>query len=380
MVHKWRLLCILITLIALTACSKTEGTPTLAPNQIASTATFTAIPATDTPLPPTETPTIVPTDTSTPTKIPPTSTPEPLLPEGLAQIGADNIAELKLITSLPVNEIYDLAFSSSGNKLATLSEPWDDRFNDYMEVWDLKSGDQILLVDKWDSPHGLFFPPDETTLYAHNRLYDLASGEVISTLEVVPQAFSLDGKTYATGDYKGILDESTIQIIDLATQQEVFGLTHPGMVMNLDFSPDASLLTGGFQVINNFVVLVWDISTGASVIDLINYYSGLTFSPDSSLAAAIKNGQVYIFSTDGMKYQASYGFSDPYANPYIQGFSLNGDILAIDDRYTIRFLVPETGKELFNLPDECAAKFSPDGTILVTWCYQGDLKIWGVMP
>jgi hypothetical protein len=81
-----------------------------------------------------------------------------------------------------------------------------------------------------------------------------------------------------------------------------------------------------------------------------------------------------------MKYRASYGFSDPYANPYIQGFSLNGDILAIDDRYTIRFLVPKTGKELFNLPDECAAKFSPDGNILVTWCYQGDLKIWGVMP
>jgi len=65
---------------------------------------------------------------------------------------------------------------------------------------------------------------------------------------------------------------------------------------------------------------------------------------------------------------ASYGFLDPYTDPNPRGFSLRGDILVIEDRYTIRFLVPESGEELYNLPDECEVKFSPHGTFLVTWC------------
>jgi len=379
-VQKRCFILVVLSLVALSACDTGIKLPTPSQTMAGKIATEVKVPATGTPIPATLTPTMQSTQTNQPTSIPPTPISEPFLPESLQQIGAENITKIELLASLPVREIYDLAFSPSGNLVATYSEPWDDRFNDKMEVWDLTTGNPILTVDKWDSPSGLFFPPDETKLYADNRLYDLASGEVIQTLEVAPQAFAPDGKTYATGDYSGTPDESIIKLIDTESQKEILLLTHPGMVMHIEFSPDRRLLVGGFQVGNNYVNKVWEASTGAEVVDLINYETGILFSPDGSLAASVKNGQITLFSTDKMTYLASYGFSDPYVNPSPMGFSGANDLLAIEDRYNIRFLVPDRGKELMNLPDECAVKFSPNGSLLVTWCYQGDLKIWGVKP
>jgi WD40 repeat protein len=360
------------------ACSPVDNLATMTPTRGISPSPFTPLIATATPVPPTTIPAIEATQTSTPTEIPPTSTREPFLPAGLARIDANNIAQLEWIASLPVSEIYNLAFSPSGTKLATLSEPWGDRFNDYMEVWDLAYGEQILLVEKWDSPWGLFFSPDEKNLYADNREYDLAQGAAVNTFKALPAAFSPNGLTYATGDYQGPTDESKIEIIDLTTNMGMYKLVNPGMVMFLDFSPDGRLLTGGFQVVNNFHLKVWDITSGTELTDLIDFYSRLIFTPDSTLTATVKNDQIYLFDTAKMTYLTSYGFSDPYAHPYTKDFSANGDILAIEDRYSIKLLVPETGRELLSLPEECELKFSPDGCILVTWCYQTDLKIWGV--
>ncbi len=260
--QKWLYILIALSLVTLSACESGTKLPAPSLTQAGNTAIMAKVPATNTPIPITVTPTLQPTQTPLPTPIPPTPIPEPFLPESLQQIGAENITRLELLASLPVKEIYDLAFSPSGNLVATYSEPWDDRFNDYMNVWELTTGSQILAVDKWDSPSGLFFPPDETKLYADNRVYDLASGEVIHTLEVAPQAFSPDGKTYATGDTLGARDESTIKLVDTESQKEVFSLTHPGMVMHLEFSPDGRLLVGGFQVGNNYVNKVWEISHG----------------------------------------------------------------------------------------------------------------------
>jgi WD40 repeat protein len=378
--QKWRFILAVFSLVSLSACDTGIKLPAPMLTQTGKTATIAKVPATGTTIPETATPTLQPTETTLPTPIPPTPILEPFLPESLQRIGAENITQLELLASLPVKEIYDLAFSPSGKLLATYSEPWDDRFNDYLEVWDLTTGSQILTIDKWDSPSGLFFPPGETKLYADNRLYDLASGGVLQILDVASQAFSADGKTYATGEYLGARDESMIKLIDTESQKEVFSLTHPGMVMYLEFSPDDRLLVGGFQVGNNYVNKIWEISTGAELVDLINYESGLLFSPDGNLAASAKDSQIILLSTDEMTYLASYGFSDPYVDPSPRGFSRDGDLLAIEDRYTIRFLVPDRGKELLNLPNECEVKFSPNGSLLVTWCYQGDLKIWGIKP
>jgi WD40 repeat protein len=338
-------------------------------------------------IPPVVTPSREPTKTSTPTEVPPSLFPEPFLPPGLTQISAGNIAEIRQLFIIPIKEIYDLSFSPSGNKLATLSEPWDDRFNDYMEVWDLESGNRLLHLQELDSPGKLFFSQDENLLYLFFadkgiEAYDLTDGTLVRTIALEEDYldFSPDGKTVAVGTYLGNVDTSIVRILDLTTEKELSNFYDPGIIMNLKFLPDGSMLSMGMQILNHYRISVWELPSQVLVIELMDYDSGLIFSPRGSLTATVKGGQVYIFSTDGMIWRASYGFVDPFTNPNPRDFSLNGDVLAIEDRYNIRFLVPDTGEELFNLPNECDVKFSPNGSTLVTWCYQGGLKIWGIMP
>lgn len=146
-----RLLIFVLFIVLMPSCRFITGTSTLKPSQITQKATFTSEQRTTNNEHLIETPTTGPTETMRPTNTlrptnsihPPSSTPEPFLPSDLAQIGVENIGDLGLISGIPVMEIYNLAFSHSGKKLATLSEHWEDR-SDYLEVWDLLSGDQIL--------------------------------------------------------------------------------------------------------------------------------------------------------------------------------------------------------------------------------------------
>ena len=377
----------IVFLILIAGCDNPTGALTIEAPQPSCTNTSTILPATSVLIPPEMTPTREPTKASTPTEVPPSPFPEPFLPPGLAQISAGNIAEIQQLSIIPVKEIYDLTFSPSGNKLATLSEPWDDRFNDYMEVWDLESGSQNLYLQELDSPAKLFFSQDENLLYLFFadkgiEAYDLTNGTLVRTIALEEDYldFSPDGKTVAVGKFLGNVNTSMVRTLDLTTEKELSNFYDPGIIMNLKFLPDGSMLSMGMQILNHYRISVWELPSQVLVIELMDYDSGLIFSPRGSLTATVKGGQVYIFSTDGMIWRASYGFVDPFTNPNPRDFSLNGNVLAIEDRYNIRFLVPDTGEELFNLPNECDVKFSPNGNTLVTWCYQGDLKIWGIMP
>jgi hypothetical protein len=55
-------------------------------------------------------------------------------------------------------------------------------------------------------------------------------------------------------------------------------------------------------------------------------------------------------------------------------------VLVVEDRYNIVFLETDSGRELLTLPGECEAHISPQGNILVTWCYQSEIRIWGATP
>lgn len=389
-----RLLIFVLFIVLMPSCRFITGTSTLKPSQITQKATFTSEQITTNNEHLIETPTTGPTETLRPSNTlrptdtihPPLFTPEPFLPSGLAQIGVENIGGLGLISGIPVMEIYNLAFSQSGKKIATLSEYWEDR-SDYLEVWDLLSGDQILSQENLDAPWNPFFSPDENLLFVtyNNQgiyIYDLIQQKVVRRVDISADwsDFSPDGKSIAVGDYLGTPEESTIRLIDLETEEERFTSTLPGMVMDINYSPDGSLLTSGFQSSNHFRELVWDISTQEIVADLMDYDYLLTFSADNSLAALAKGGEIYILSTDDWVLISSYGSEDPYRTMKPRDFSLNGDILAVEDRYNIVFLETNTGEELFTLPNECDVRFSPQGTTLLTWCYQGELKIWGVIP
>lgn len=388
MIYNKRYPVFILALLLLLACQVFTGTTTVEPALSTKVTTATPAPITPTVQQPTVTQPPRPTETLPPTAttLPPSPTPEPFLPEGLPLIGAENILELQKVSTIPVREIYALAFSQSGNKLATLSERWQDRTN-YLEVWDLVRGEQILYLDHLDNPWAPYFSPDETGLFIFyaNRgieVYDLVQTKLARTVEINADwpAYSPDGKTIAVGDYLGIPDESTVRVINLDTKQELLAWTTPGMVMHLKFSPGGNLLVGGFQGPNHFRDYVWDIYKEELVVDLMDYDYGLTFSPERSIAATAKGGRVYIFSTEGWVLRSSYGFADPYSDVKPRSFSPNGDILAVEDRNNVIFLETDTGEELLSLPDACDARFSPEGTTLVTWCYQSEINMWGVIP
>jgi len=389
----WLFLLLVCFLIFIPSCGK-AATPVLSSNSKQTSkplATLSAIDNTPTLQKPTwtltleasDTVTFSPTSTSTP--IPETATPEPFLPFDLALIVPENVANLQKLGEIPVEEIYAISFSASGEKLATLSERWQDRSR-YLEAWDLVSGKQLLFLDQLKNPWETFFSADETQLFVfyprkNLDIYDLEQQVLLESQEMGADRidFSPDRKSLATGDILGIGDESVLKTIDLASNIEGFSLTTTGMLMRIGFSPDGRFLTAGVQRGNHFHDYVWEISSNELKTDIIDNQYGLTFSPDSELAA-LSNGQtINILSTHTWALRYSYTFSDPYRNAKPKSFSLDGNILVFEDRNNLVFIQSDTGRELTSLPSECDARFSPNGKYLLTWCYQGALRIWGVV-
>jgi len=373
--HKKLLISALILLILSLSC-KPNVTPPI-PEPDLATATRTILLAiTNTP-----TSTLSPTVTHTPEFVP-SRTPTPFLPVGLEKIESRNVDSIEVVSQLPVKEIYELVFSPSGDKMATISERWTDR-SKYIQVWDLSTGAPIFSLENVGNPSKLFFSGDEAKLhvfipYQSIEIYDLTQEVMTGTVDIVADqiAFSDDGRFIASGAYRGTLDESIIMVLEPSTNQEVLTLSNPGMVMHISFSPKADRVVAGFQINNHYRVNIWDTRTGELLKDLIDYETPI-FSPDGTEAVTSNRDRIYVFDTASwvIKYSVEVGGTQ---STYLLDFSPDGGLLAVRHGYDIVFLDADDGQELFILPDECETTFSPTNYYLVTWCYQSDLKIWGI--
>ena len=381
-------LIIYFVLILAVACKASIPLPT--PEAVSPARSATSIPvvaSTPTPLP-IESPTHVPTETSFPTETPlPTATSTPFLPTGLTLIEPENIASLQRIAEIPVKEIYDLAISSSGNYVATLSEHWEDRSR-YMQVWNLTTGLQVYQQEKMDIPGGLFFLPDENMLMVlfHRddppvRIFDLTRGEITRSLEIPfdKAALSPDGELFAASSITKDGESSVITLYDFATGEEKSALESVGQIMVLYFSPDGKHLVAGFQTNNNFRLKVWEVASLELVAEMVDYSSPV-FTLDGDLAASQREAKIYLFDPKGWVLRGSFDNMDAYGNGRPRSFSKDGHILIGSDTYRTVFWEVATGKEIFNLSDYGYGIFSPAGNIVLTWCYQCNLAIWGVNP
>ncbi len=196
-----------------------------------------------------------------------------------------------------------------------------------MEAWDLESGSRILYLQELDSPAKLFFSQDENLLYLFFadkgiETYDLTDGTLVRTIALEEDYldFSPDGKTVAVGKYLGNVDTSIVRILDLTTAKELSNFYDPGIIMNLKFLPDGSMLSMGMQILNHYRISVWELPSQVLVIELMDYDSGLIFSPRGSVTATRKGGQVYIFSTDGMIWRGIIWFCRPLYESEPKGF------------------------------------------------------------
>jgi hypothetical protein len=381
------MLWMVMTLVS--ACQGITASPVTVTSAPTRSATSAPLTATLTVVRPTVTPSQRPTKTALLTATPPPSTvtPTPFLPAVLSQIEPENITSLEKIAEIPVKEIYQLAISPTGNYVATLSEHWEDRSR-YLEVWDLNTGAQVYQQEKMDIPWGLSFLPNESLLMVlfpkdqpQVRIYDLTRGEIVRNLDIPLKegALSPNGEIFAAGNVTENGESSMITLYDFATGQEKSTLSSVGQVMVLYFTPDGRFLVAGFQTSGHFRLKLWQVATWEQVTEMVDYSSPV-FTQGSDLAANSREGKIYLFDSKGWVLRSSFDNMDEYGNGKPQSFSSDGRILIGSDSYRTVFWEVITGKEMLTLPNDGYGLFSPLGNMVLTWCYQCNLTIWGVKP
>jgi WD40 repeat protein len=208
--------------------------------------------------------------------------------------------------------------------------------------------------------------------------------KVRATLEGHPAsvtclAFSLDGKTLASGDHG-----ATIKLWDVVTGKEKATLKGPlAKVCSIAFSPDGKALAAGY---GGGDVLLWDVPTGKERSKITKYPTdavAAVFTPDGTLlATACQNGTVNLWEVNTSKVRASFkgGGGNTWALALSSdgkkmaaggGGFRNGDLVG-EGKAWVRAWDIEKGEEY-------TVAFAPDGKTLASaggYVREGVLKLW----
>ncbi|MEV8527222.1 hypothetical protein AB0451_24175 [Streptomyces sp. NPDC052000] len=242
----------------------------------------------------------------------------------------------------PGNIVVSLAFSPDGRLLASATN------YGAVQIWDIASGDLLGTLDKLPTgdraPNQIAFSPDGKTLAVccvpQFQLVDVAKRKILHSLALPSWAvaFSPNGKTIAVGGQNGL------QFVTASGQART--VTSAYSADDLAFSPDGSLLaTGGLPI------RLLDTVTGSirSVLGAENKGPGqssesIAFSPDGTLIAS--------------------------------GGSLTGESTSSLLLWNVASGTnAEVGTEVTN--DEIhSVAFSPDGAVLVSADEIGHLRLW----
>jgi len=311
----------------------------------------------------------------------PAPTPVPQAVAGALPITPDTVEEIELLRALEghTGRVYGLDFSSDGRLLASGS--WDGT----IRLWDMETWQQVGLVNQ-DGQWQVFFVPDDAHVASANgTIVDVASGEIVHTLEGRNPhvTFSPDGAWMALAGYNAPID-----IWDVKAWQVVQTLAgHTDRVFGLAFSPDGRLLASGSgrgpSDVSDFVVKVWDIASGSEV-HTLQGHSGdvhaVAFAPDGTLVASASTDntvRVWDVQSGALVHTLRHG-----NGLYGVAFSPDGSLVAAAccDR-TVKLWDVASGRLLRSLPhpDEVmAVAFSPDGKLLASGGYDHHIYLWRV--
>ncbi len=312
-------------------------------------------------------------------------------------LATDDIRRASLTLTGHTNEVYTVAFSPDGKRLASAG-------NREVTVWDAATGREVFsYLTKGTNVFGLAFSPDGRRLavgISHQvKILDAASGKELTVFGganhfLFRMAFSPDGKHLAAsgGSTNGT---GAVSIWEVESGKYVRSLSGAAeAVLTVAYSQDGSLLAsaGGLTSgVRPGTVVVWEAATGRMLQALRGHEDnvyGVAFSPDGRhLASAggvrnsLKPGTLKLWEVaTGQEVCRLAGHTGPV---FGVAFSPDGRYVATagGDR-TVKVWEVLTGKEVLSLAAHdrvvYSLAFSPDGQRLATASGDRTVKVWSV--
>ena len=290
---------------------------------------------------------------------------------------------------LGVIKVWDLTGKTEGQtmqiELSRTTGPFLYRYNTKGPYYYRIYPDYAMTLDPLGQMAAIFAPDMKSI-----NLMNVSTGEVIDNLVLnaggfypLSLSFSEDGKTLG-----GALDNGDIVLWDVERGHQIlqFSTDHQNYIYRIAFTPDGKRIASlGYEQI-----FVWDTSSGEKVSNMYGYLC-FDISPDGNdLASDNIDFGLYVWETETGKLKksipAEYIFDLAYSPDgstiAVAGFQIRKDIRS---NINLVYFV-DTENEYQHLPIELtehrnrpmALSFSPDGNILVTADFLGNIYLWDV--
>ncbi|HKQ75538.1 MAG TPA: AAA-like domain-containing protein [Blastocatellia bacterium] len=275
--------------------------------------------------------------------------------------------------------VYSVAFSPDGSRLATAGN------DTTAKIWDIKTGNELAsLKGHALDIYSVAFSPDGKTLATGSldrqvKLWDMARMQEIASIKghaegIWALAFSPDGKSLVTG---GEDDTAKLWNVNEAQESGTIG-KHLSEVRSLAFSPDSKRLATA----SNSSLKIWELATGQEITGLTKSSTirCVTYSPDGrTIAAAHMNPDIITLWNPDTGHEITLrGHADGVLS---LAFSADGKLLASGSRdSTVRLWDVATGNNVAILQGHTrgikTVVFFNDRTKLVTGSDDDTVKLW----